>query len=382
MPKQVRLRRGTTAQHATFAGALGEVTFYTSNKTVVAHDGATLGGFPVALEAALTATEVKTGNLVWVDAVNGDDATGLRGRLQKPFKTLTAAKTAAQSGDTITVLPGVYNEKNLLKNGVNWHFLLGAKVIYTGSASGGIFDDGTGGTNGAVVCKITGQGEFVNSGSDTLSWVFIIGYSGTDIHFEALSVTSEFNNAIRVIGGTTRISVRTVRSNSARAVELYGGVTFLRADEIVSTGGIGLDLGGGKNTVHVDSISSSAGAAVHASGGTSHLTARELQSTAGYGLHAEFTEDPVILTVNGTRIISTLATTAGKAVYVNGTNDLTLKDCVLVANVTGTPAPASIDAPAAVDVRIYGCCMANVAKGANVNFVTGATRFEVDADVR
>ena len=84
MPKQVRLRRGTTAQHATFAGALGEVTFDTTKKTLVAHDGATLGGFPLAPEAALTATEVKTGNAVWVDAVNGDDATGLRGRLQKP----------------------------------------------------------------------------------------------------------------------------------------------------------------------------------------------------------------------------------------------------------------------------------------------------------
>src|SRR6202795_4572016 len=98
MPKQVKLRRGTTAQHATFTGALGEVTVDTTKKTLVCHDGATAGGFPIALE---TAQIVKTGNLVWVDAVNGNDGTGQRGRLQLPFLTLGAAKTAAQSGDTV-----------------------------------------------------------------------------------------------------------------------------------------------------------------------------------------------------------------------------------------------------------------------------------------
>jgi len=40
----VRLRHGTTAQHATFTGADGEVTFDTTKKCLVAHDGATPGG--------------------------------------------------------------------------------------------------------------------------------------------------------------------------------------------------------------------------------------------------------------------------------------------------------------------------------------------------
>src|SRR3989442_13257882 len=136
MPKQVRFRRGTTTEHAAFRGAEGEVTVDLTKKTAVVHDGATAGGHPLAKEAAVTAIDVLTGNLVWVDAVNGSDATGQRGRLRKAFQTLTAAKTAALSGDTIMVLPGVYDEKNLLKNGVNWHFLLGAKGIYSGVASG------------------------------------------------------------------------------------------------------------------------------------------------------------------------------------------------------------------------------------------------------
>lgn len=47
MPKQVRIRRGTTAQHATFTGADGEVTFDTTKKVLVLHDGVTPGGKPL-----------------------------------------------------------------------------------------------------------------------------------------------------------------------------------------------------------------------------------------------------------------------------------------------------------------------------------------------
>jgi hypothetical protein len=47
MPKQVRLRRGTTAQHAAFVGAEGEVTFDTTKKVLVVHDGVTPGGKPL-----------------------------------------------------------------------------------------------------------------------------------------------------------------------------------------------------------------------------------------------------------------------------------------------------------------------------------------------
>lgn len=41
-------RRGTTAQHASFTGLLGELTVDTDKDTVVVHDGSTAGGFPLA----------------------------------------------------------------------------------------------------------------------------------------------------------------------------------------------------------------------------------------------------------------------------------------------------------------------------------------------
>ncbi|MBI1178457.1 hypothetical protein GC207_13565 [bacterium] len=376
MPKQVRLRRGTTAQHATFAGALGEVTFDTDKKTLVCHDGATAGGFPLSLDGPAS---VPTGSLLWVDAINGNDTTGLRGDAGFPFLTLTAAKDAAAYGDTIIVRPGTYNERNLLKTGVNWHFITGAKVVNSAAASGAIFDDGINGANSNIICRITGDGEFINNSTDALSWAIVVSKSGSYVSIDAQFIGAGSKGCVRCTNGNTRIHVSTINSGGPRAVELYGGTNFLRADEIKSTGGNGVELGGGSNTVEAGSITSEAGVGMRCIAGTNDVAAREIKSSAGYGLHHQFVEDPFTLTVNGARIVSTLVAAGGRAVQADGSDDLTLKDCVLVSSAA---AATSIDAGTATNVRLYGSTMANKSAGANITFLTGGGRFEVDANVR
>ena len=51
MAIQIQLRQGTTTEHNTFTGAVGEVTVDTTKDTLVVHDGVTVGGFPVASKA-------------------------------------------------------------------------------------------------------------------------------------------------------------------------------------------------------------------------------------------------------------------------------------------------------------------------------------------
>lgn len=51
MAIQIQLRQGTTTEHDTFTGAVGEVTVDTTKDTLVVHDGVTVGGFPVASKA-------------------------------------------------------------------------------------------------------------------------------------------------------------------------------------------------------------------------------------------------------------------------------------------------------------------------------------------
>lgn len=56
MSTQVQYRRGTTAQHASFTGAAGEITIDTNKNILVVHDGVTAGGWPTDLPAHIAAT--------------------------------------------------------------------------------------------------------------------------------------------------------------------------------------------------------------------------------------------------------------------------------------------------------------------------------------
>lgn len=48
-------------------------------------------------------------NVVSVDATNGNDGTGARGNIYKPFATIAAALAAAAAGDLVFILPGTYS---------------------------------------------------------------------------------------------------------------------------------------------------------------------------------------------------------------------------------------------------------------------------------
>ena len=56
----IQFRRGTTTEHNSFTGLLGEVTVDTTKKTVVVHDGSTAGGYALALEGAAVSTTTGT----------------------------------------------------------------------------------------------------------------------------------------------------------------------------------------------------------------------------------------------------------------------------------------------------------------------------------
>jgi len=78
----------------------------------------------------------------------GDDSTGIIGDINKPFRNIYGAKSAATSGDTIYVFPGTwtydntnsvgnpYNgnietQVNLWKDGINYYFSPGSKVVFS-----------------------------------------------------------------------------------------------------------------------------------------------------------------------------------------------------------------------------------------------------------
>ena len=87
-------------------------------------------------------------NILIVAAGNGNDTTGTKGSLGSPYLTISAAITAASSGDKILAF-GDFDERIILKNGVDIEVI--GDLVYTGNSNGtGIIDD-----NGvAVTCNI------------------------------------------------------------------------------------------------------------------------------------------------------------------------------------------------------------------------------------
>ena len=74
MSTAVQLRRGTTTEHASFTGAVGEVTVDTTKDTVVVHDGVLAGGHPLLKEAAAGTTLVEQTSAIGSAIIPSGDA--------------------------------------------------------------------------------------------------------------------------------------------------------------------------------------------------------------------------------------------------------------------------------------------------------------------
>jgi hypothetical protein len=123
MPFAFQRRRGTTAQHASFTGLLGEVTVDTDKKVTVVHDGSTAGGFPLARAAGGTLADTITRGLEEDVNVVASAATGTinlnvetasvwyytsnataNHTLNIRYSSSVSLNTALATGDAITVV--------------------------------------------------------------------------------------------------------------------------------------------------------------------------------------------------------------------------------------------------------------------------------------
>ena len=96
--KVLKPRRGSTTEHATFKGQAFEITFDTDKKTIVAHDGLTMGGFPLAHEAAVADTDEALRALIdqKVSEVEGVSSSELRA-LDSALRGLISNNTQQQA---------------------------------------------------------------------------------------------------------------------------------------------------------------------------------------------------------------------------------------------------------------------------------------------
>lgn len=173
-------------------------------------------------------------------ATNGNDALG--NRKGSPFRTLTAARDASLSGDTILVFPGNYtntptdtttNNINLLKNGVNWFFHDGANVYQSATnVNHSMFNDGHFFAplwSSGITSSISGKGTFtmlVKAGTeeqDCPLGVLELWHSNSIVHFDAKTIAEANQNGF----GSWCTYVRDCQYCSIRADDILGSAVGL-----------------------------------------------------------------------------------------------------------------------------------------------------------
>ena len=173
----IQFRRGTTTEHSSFTGLLGEVTVDTTKKTIVVHDGSTAGGFALALDGATTNTT--TGAFSSNVTVGGTlGVTGLT----------TMSGAAAVTGNlTMTghVLPSANVTYDLGSTSMMWRdVFIGPGSLYINGKK--VIEDDSGTIN--ISTDVNQDLKFTTSGTGTLK---LIGANGINVTGELGAVSGD-----------------------------------------------------------------------------------------------------------------------------------------------------------------------------------------------
>lgn len=188
-------------------------------------------------EDALAFLHISVGASNLVVSPNGDDSKAQKGSMVNHYKTVTAAETAASSGDTIIVYPDTYElgTSSLGKDGITWHLMEGVLIRNATSGGGDIFDMSSGAktivigghghilqrTDGKYVANINNAGSSLTlSGKLETDYNNVAGHvllkgSGTMILKECiLKIVNTLAYPVSATGGTQSVKVYNAISNS------------------------------------------------------------------------------------------------------------------------------------------------------------------------
>ena len=158
MSTAVQRRRGTTAQHASFAGLEGELTVDTTKDTLVIHDGSTAGGRPLLREdqSNLPTSAPTTG--IYNASGSLAISTGGSGKLFINSTGVIECYSTAASGTGLTTALKINSAKAAGGDGseITWNLDFPGYSSFAGI--GGVFTGG--GNNGHLVFKTVGSGTY------------------------------------------------------------------------------------------------------------------------------------------------------------------------------------------------------------------------------
>jgi hypothetical protein len=324
---------------------------------------------------ALSESICSMGQTLRVDATSGNDSLGKTKAWNSPFKTILAAKNAAVAGDTIIVGPGTYNDKDLLKDHVDYLFLPGAIVRYTG-ADGWIFND----HQLSITSKILGWGEFDYQGIDTSnSGVLLLTGSAGAVNFQFETLNSLAGTIYQ--NSETSLDLRGRKVTGASGVQLspLSTPTDITISEISISGGSQAVVVTNPSltipaVLRCDRISGGQGLRINS--GLIDIQCREIKSQT-VGIDIDSSDSDCIVRINNTRVISSVDA-GGNAAIKNsgGLTTLILNGAQLIS--FGASALFSIINSGGGSFKVYAATVANKTTS-GVSFAFGGSRFDIDS---
>jgi len=235
MPTQLQLRRGTTNQHNTFTGVVGEVTINTTKKTAVVHDGSTAGGLEL-LRADMSNVFASATPTITSLNTSGDVSVG---------GNLTVTGTTTFNGGTITmgdadtdnvvfgadvnsnILPNTDNTYALGSSSKKWSDVRSVLLTTTGNATIG----GDVAVNGGDLTTSQTTFNLLNTTATTLN----VGGAATTLEIGAATGTTNINNNldvdgdVNIDGGDLTVSTTTfnLANTTATTLNVGGAATSL-----------------------------------------------------------------------------------------------------------------------------------------------------------
>lgn len=169
-------------------------------------------------------TIINVGKTIYVDSVYGNDSTALRQRLDKPFQTLFAAKSAALQGDLIYIRNGSYTVfGNLIKvnpatnlSMVNYYAEEGVEL----NCFGNPFDASTSALTGFTnTFSFTGYAKVLFCSGNIVRVQSLLQFSTLYLEFDNV-VCNNISNGVIILSGLAYFNVRRDYTCAGRAFSM------------------------------------------------------------------------------------------------------------------------------------------------------------------
>ena len=282
MANIIQRRRGTTLQHASFTGSEGEITIDLNKETVVCHDGATAGGFPLAREDLSNVTNkvgiqqlnlsdgsngqfLKTNgsgtlSFATVDAttaVVGGDLSGTVANAQIVANAVTATEIASNAVTTVKIINDAVTTAKILNANVTTAKIAADAIDGTKLADNACnsehYTDGSIDTAHIAASQITAN----LLATDSVTTVKIGASQVTDAKIATVSSSKLTGNLPSISGASlTGLNATNISSGTLNTARLPATCEITTVDlgnwTITETGGVLFFATGGTNKMKLD----------------------------------------------------------------------------------------------------------------------------------